>query len=887
MKYFRGKLLLLGSGMVATSITIANCQASAKEIGSTPLITYQIPSQSLTSALNSFAEQAKVQILFDPGLMRTKHSPALSGRYQVADALSRLLEGSGLVASRADNDTFTISVDAQSAVSLPNSADETSQSDASTTAGVEDIVVTAQGRVQLLQDVPVAVSVASGEALANANLLNLQDVTARMPGVNISPTPLAEFVSIRGVGSSLNVGFEQSVGTFVDGIYRGRARSTRAALFDIERVEILRGPQTTFFGNNTIAGALNITTRKPRNEFELNGTAFYAPNMGEYMVEAGVTVPLSNDLSVRVAGRQSGMDGYIKNTTTGKDGPDKNDKVGRIALRWDSSSGIVMDARLDGGRMRDTGITNTEYLGCPPDPSLGPAAGPCARYLAANGGVVDDDLDRVSANNPSFFNYDFVEGEWRTAIDMGRNSLTLTSGYFWHDSHLFTDVLPVPARQGGSVVGTDYTFIVDTDERYRQFSQEIRFASPADGLLSYMVGAYYAHSRLNVNFYHGLYFVPFGRFSGGEYTATTPVAGHIVNTEKADTLSSFAAVTLRPVDRLRVNLGLRYSSVKKKATRFVEAGTSGTARPTDANFVPGNATTQANLLPALSYDIGQFARPVRTDNKLMPAVSIQYDLTPDVMGYVSYAKGFKAGGYSVLVSKSDFGPENVNDFEIGFKSSLFDRMLTLNIDAFYSKYKDLQESTTIQLANGSSFQVVTNVAASVAKGVEMGATLRPVPGLTLTADVAYLNSIYRSYPGAPCTALQTAQARANGIAACVQDMSGKRRAFAPEWSGNIGAEYVTDIGSDFRLNLQGDIYFTSFFYQQPIADRLLSQDSFAKINARIGFGARNGRWEVAVIGRNLTNKLTASFRAFSAASASYQALADTPRSVGIQLKLRN
>lgn len=747
---------------------------------------------------------------------------------------------------------------------------------------VDEIVVTAQGREQSLQDVPVAVTVTTGETLQKSNLLNLEDVAIRMPGVRVAPAPVSDFVTIRGVGSSLNLGFEQSVGTFVDGLYRGRARSTRAALFDIERVEVLKGPQTTFFGNNTIAGALNITTRKPRHKFEVNATGFYAPNIGEYLVEGGLTLPLTETLAMRVAARQSGMDGYIVNENLGGEGPDKNEKVGRVALNWQPTSGIKVDARVDGGRIRNSGVGNFEYFGCPPDPALGPATGPCARFLAANNGIIDDVIDRRSGANPSFFDYDFVEGSLRTEIDVGANTLYLATGYFWHNSHVLNDVLPVPANQGGSVVGTQNAVSVDTDEHYRQFSQEIRFSSPDEGFFSYMVGGYYAHTKLAVDFYQGLYFAPFGANSGGEYTAATPVAGQILNRESADIFSAFAATTFRPAEALRLNLSLRYSSVTKKGDRSARIGTSGLLLPSAATFIPGNATTQTRLLPVVGYDIGNFLSPKRTDDKFMPAASIQYDVTEDVMAYASYAKGFKAGGYSILQSKSEFDPETVDSFEAGVKSVLFDRVLTLNLNAFHSKYKNLQESTSVNLPNGSSSQIVGNVASTVAKGVELGLVLQPSDGLSLTADISYLDARYTDYPGAPCTAEQKV-----GNPTCLQDLSGKRRAFAPEWSGNVGASYDTALTDALKLSLQGNVYFSSFTYQQPVADRFIAQPGYAKIDARIGVGGEDGRWEIALVGKNLTNKLTAGYRQNTPGSQAFQALADPPRSVGIQFTIKN
>jgi outer membrane receptor protein involved in Fe transport len=182
---------------------------------------------------------------------------------------------------------------------------------------VREVVVTAQRREQRLQDVPVAVSVVSGESLERGNLRTLEDIGTRLPNVKITSGPLVDQINIRGVGSGQNAGFEQSGATFVDGIYRSRSRSTHAALFDVERVEVLKGPQTTFFGANAIAGAINITTRVPDNTFAANGSALYSPSDDEYNVEGGVTLPMSDTFSVRVAARLSGLNGYIDNDLSG------------------------------------------------------------------------------------------------------------------------------------------------------------------------------------------------------------------------------------------------------------------------------------------------------------------------------------------------------------------------------------------------------------------------------------------------------------------------------------------------------------------------------------------------------------------------------------------
>lgn len=803
-------------------------------------------------------------------------------RYALATGLLYILGVSGALPAPAYGASPAIADAASDHADAPVQADQqTSDTDA---VGVEDVVVTAQGRTQRLQDVPISASVTSGRQLEDANLHNLEDVAVRLPNVRIAQAPISDFINVRGVGSSLNLGFEQSVATFVDGVYRGRSRSTRAALFDVERVEILKGPQTTFFGNNAIAGALNITTRKPDNNFAANASAFYAPNLGQYSLEGGVTVPLTETLAVRVAGRASGMDGYIKNTQLDDEGPHVRDAIGRISVAWTPDDAVKIEGRFDIGRTRTRGQFDTELTGCPPPPVFGQPVGACARALNAQGSGLDDRLDRQSQANPSFFNYNYREGELTATVKLGENRLRFTSGYFHHDYDQATDVIPIAANAGGSVVGEPFASVLKLNERYEQFSQEVRLESPDRGFFSYLIGAYYLHGKLDFDNYQGMYFVPFGNFSGGEYTGATPIALSIGNHERDETKSVFAAITLRPVDKLRINLGLRYTDVQKRAARDARFGTvmAGQPIPGPTNFLPGSTITQNNLFSALGVDQGDFVRPSRSDNKLLPTGSIQYDIAPDFMVYASYSKGFKAGGYSVLFSKADFDPETVDAFELGSKASLLDDRLKVNLALFHSKYNNLQETTTITLPSGAAGAVVGNVAASTSKGIELGTTLAMSPALTFNLDVAYLDARYDSYPAAPCTVLQGI-----GQPFCSQDLSGKRRAFAPKFSGNFGTTFKAPLTDSLGLSVGGNVYFSSRFYQQPLADTYQEQRGYAKIDARVAISGSQDKWEIAIIGKNLTNKLTASYRQqVPTAIGSYQVLADPPRSVGLQARIR-
>jgi outer membrane receptor protein involved in Fe transport len=741
--------------------------------------------------------------------------------------------------------------------------------------GLEEVVVTAQRRAQRLQDVPVAVSVVSGVSLQRANLTTLEDVSERLPDVKITSGPLVDQINIRGVGSGQNAGFEQSVATFVDGVYRARSRAVRAALFDIDQVEVLKGPQTTFFGNNAIAGALNITTRKPGDHFEYNASTLYAFEDGEYNTEAGVTVPVTDGLSVRLAGRVSGMDGYIDNRTTHSYGPHANDRLGRVSLRWEPDSAFRSDLRFDYGRFRTSNALSAELVNCPPAAPFTLAPGnTCAAFLAANGGKVDARFDYRSDSPYTFLNYEFSEAAWTNTWNVGQFALTATTGEFHHNYSDLVQLIPTPVP---GVAGYDQ-LPARLYENFNQFSQEIRLQSPTGGTLEYMVGGYFAHSKSDLDNTAGFYFLPFGAFTPFT-TPDTPVTGRPQLDETDRTLSAFASATIRPFEGFRLNLGGRFTNVRKDAERHVSFGTSvDGARST---YVELPAAAQPIFAGIIGADLGPFPNPVRTDSEFMPAAGVQYDLTGNVMTYATYSRGFKAGGFSAASLADEFGPETVNAYEVGLKGSFFEHRLVLNSDVFLSDYKGLQESTVVFASSGTIVSLIRNAAASRSQGVEAGASLQLLNNLVINTDLSYLDSKYTDYPNGACTML------GNLVPNCVQDMSGKRRAYAPTWSGNLGAELTVPIAG-YQLRASPTVYFSSWFFESATADPLLEQSGYAKIDFRLGFGPASERWEVAVVGKNLTNKATAGFRdPITLAPGSVYVLPDRPRSIGLQFSVKN
>lgn len=743
------------------------------------------------------------------------------------------------------------------------------------------IVVTAQRREQSLQDVPVSVSVVSGDLLARSNLNDLASVAERQPGIRITPGP-SDQLSIRGIGSGANnSGFEQAVATFVDGVYRSRSRATRAALFDIERVEILKGPQTTYFGNNAIAGALNITTRKPGYDFEANAQALYG-TYGEYNLEAGVTAPLHETLSVRLAGRLSGMDGYVHNSFTGDDGPHERNRIGRISVAFTPADNFQSDLRFDIGRLKGRNFLPFEIEHCPPaDPFVSSSA--CAGYLAANGGrPVDDVVDHHTASPPSDLDYRFKEVTWTNELGLGDYSLNAITGYFEHDTEYFQQLIPVPVTG----IGGGGQLPIFQREAFNQWSQEIRLQSPVGQFVEWQLGAYYSETELRNDGVTGFYFAPFGA-QVPSYTADSPIAGRVHVSEDSTNKSVFGAATVNATDRLRVNLGLRYSIVDKDAFRSLVYGIADPIDLRPETFTPGDPAASEALNAILGSSTADFTIPSRRDKKLMPSAGLQYDLSPDITAYGSYTKGFKAGGFSGGSTGGTFEPETVDAFEVGLKGSVLDRRLTFSLAAFHSEYDDLQESVVEVLPSGSARVSVANAAAARSQGVELGLSWRLADWLTARTELAWLDATYQNYPSAPCSSIQNVLGEAAGCIDSRQDLSGKRRAFAPEYSGNFSLDAVAPVGDGMVVTITPSMYFSSWFYQSATADDLMRQSGYAKVDLRVGLGAEDESWELAFIGKNLTDHTTAGFRQpVSGGLGSVSALADRPISAAIQFTVR-
>ncbi len=676
---------------------------------------------------------------------------------------------------------------------------------ASQAAQLEEVVVTAQKRAESLQDVPISVSVTSGETLDKFSIGDIGELSASIPNVTIGQNATQDSITIRGVGSGANHGFEQSVGTFIDGVYFGRGRSSRSPFLDIERVEVLKGPQGVLFGKNTIAGALNITTRKPTDAFEASIDAEYFDGNDAIGVTGVVSGPLTDNLAGRVVLKYKETGGYIDNRATGDDDPEIEETVGRVSLLWDASDrlsvafkGEISSYDLDGRHLQ-------MYEG-----------GPFLEMFQAVDPNYEQKLDdRRSTNNPVFGrDFDYTDAQNFTAtVNYDLDSVRLVS-ITAYTNYEYDNNIPA------SWVANLDTAAKLYDEEHTQFSQELRLESIGDGAFDYILGVFYQTEEID----HLQYFDFDTAQAIADGFPLPPFVGRSTFdlTQDTDSYAAFGQVTWHVTDRLRTNVGLRYTNDEK-----------------DLDF----ARITTGALPFPSYQLSDS----RDDSDVTPSINVQYDLSDDVMVYASFSQGFKSGGFD-FESGQDFEEETVDAWEAGIKSTLGDGSMEFNAAVFRSEFEDLQ----VAAWNGTAFET-GNAAEAITEGLEIDGRWQMTDRWMMWGAVAYLNAEYDSFPGATCTAEQQ-MVFPGGPGACIQDLSGKDLQFSPDWSGTLNLEYFQPMeGMEFSALLGID--YSSDFYTALDLDPISKQDSYAKLNARIQLAADAG-WSIALVGKNLTDEET-------------------------------
>ncbi|WP_299768888.1 TonB-dependent receptor [uncultured Pseudoteredinibacter sp.] len=781
---------------------------------------------------------------------------------------------------------------------------------------LEEIVVTAQKREQSLQDVPISVSAVDGEKMAEAGISNLEDLSAYVPNFQQANSPLGQVISIRGVSSGINQGFEQSVVQYVDDIAIGRGPMARMPFMDLERVEILRGPQNVLFGKNSIGGAISITTAKPTEDFEGSVQVEHENKYGSNEIQAMVSGPLSDTVGARLAIRAHQEDGYFDNTTNGDDEQQKDELTARLTLDWTPTDTFNASLKLEHSSFDFEGRGEEVIAGYDSVSPLftGMSYGEIGEYLTAVTGQDIGYEDGTQNRKRQTNNDEYSDNE--------TNQVVLTMNWDYYE---FTIT---------SVTGyVDYELDEDTDldlsglesiraaqqEKFDQISQEIRFTSPGGETVDWIAGAYYQswdleYGQQNIvddeNLTSALsdiglgLLAPFARVTGfnpaasllANYGVGAPflaatAAGRqlfslkeINNTSNnrdysgtSDTYSAFGQATWNVNEEVRLTLGARYTLEEKDAERSLTIyDTSG------GGLTPAGIETQ--LVMGGVFGIENHAvKDDRREESVTGTLIAEWDATEDLMLYASVSNGFKAGGFDARAGRADdfeYEDETVINYEIGTKAELLGGRAQLNAAIFYTDYTDLQVSQF----DGTVGFVVGNAASARSQGIELDGRIMLTEELLLIGSMAYLDYEFKEYEGAACPPKVTLD---TGSVTC--DLSGEPSTFAPEMSASITLNYITPISDALNLHMTMDTSYRSAQYVEATLEPLMEQDSEINVNARIALEAEN--WMLALVGKNLTDNDDIGYSAATPVSGSallqaptYSGYQVNPRTVAIQAK---
>ena len=724
---------------------------------------------------------------------------------------------------------------------------------------LEEIVVTAQKRQERLQDVPISVSAVTGERLEQMGVTNFENFD--VPGIKIARGGMSDTLTVRGIGSGQNPGFDQSAPLYIDGIYYGQGRVIRLAFLDVERVEVLKGPQPTYLGKNAIAGAVNITSRIPGPEFESTADLSYEPVTNEISAGGAVSGALTDKLLGRVALKYRKNDGYLTNVGTGRTEPRAEDLLGRLAFQFNATDDFSARATLYSAKNIDYG-RNNQTTTCQPIyfTNISPASlEDCTlnRKKASFGNiaVAGDPGYYFDAGGDSFL-FDFKANGGNLQLDQslpGDATLTALTGYYNYRIKNFTD-----SDQGIANVLTN-----TNQQRYWQLSQEVRLASPTGERLKWFIGGYFDHNSDRGN--NSAQTNNALALPGSPLIAMAAASNSVIGDSTVDAKSwaAFGDVGYEVVNNLTLKTGLRYEEVKK----------SNVSKQCTANIY--TTVCRAGTLVSLTGDF--------KDVRLQPAVTLEYRPMGDVLLYANYKQGFKAGGFQVDVRTPTFLPEKVKAYEVGGKIGFLDGRATLNFAAFQADYADLQIASFNSVTN---ITVILNAAEARSKGIEAEGRLAVTEDLTLGASFSVLDAYYLSYPNAPCYAAQTlALGCLNN--ATFQVLTGKHLPNSAPFSGTVSATYSHPITSAMKLGLGADTYITDSFFTLTDNNPGTTVDNFVKFNARISLSDIDDKWEIAVVGRNLSNKLTGAFKnATPGGGGSIATFTEPPRTITLQARIK-
>ncbi len=662
---------------------------------------------------------------------------------------------------------------------------------------IDTVIVTATKREENIQDVPVAISAFSEAMLAERNVQEARDLNAPNFVFPQMYTTSRSYISVRGIFQEVNnIGFDGGFSAYLDGVYLGRNMAYDVDMAAVERVEILRGPQGTLFGKNTIGGLMNVISKRPSQQFEGNVQAELG-NFDLTRLRGSVNLPIAEDLlAARISVQKVDRDGYVTNLTGGPDGGSIDVLSSRAQILFTPLERLEVSLSLDYLESDNIGYTSEVLASESTVPELG-----------------DDTPFTYHPNQVP------VERKW----DKGA---ALTAEYELANGHTITSISGARRTRTQWVLDGDATeldfYTENLNDQQDLFSQELRLASPGGGKLDYVLGLYYYDEDADATDP-----IPFtALYPGGPFLVYYNTR---VNTED---YAAFAHLDWRMTDALTLYGGVRYTDETKQleSERRVLPITYQIPR----GFVPGLTTDGTGMPPQVVSQLDS--------EEFTWEAGLKYAFSDVTMAYAEVSTGFKSGGFNIR-DGATVDPEHLTAYEIGAKTTLLAGRMTLNVAAFYNDYEDLQvrslDLTTVPITT-----VLHNAASVVAKGFEVEVEALASDNLTLHLGVGYVDSTYEDFKNVP--------ARTGGTI----DASGNELPMTPPWTVNGGLRYVQPVGAG-ALVLNADANYIDDRWSILDAGQNSSTfalPSYTSVNARIGYQAPQERWEVFLWGKNLTDE---------------------------------
>jgi len=714
-------------------------------------------------------------------------------------------------------------------------------------ANMQDIIVTARKRDERLQDVPTAIAAVGGQEIARYATNSINQISTRVPQLQVGTVsgPGGGSINLRGIGSpGTSPSVDQAVSINIDGIQLSQGNAINLGIYDLDRVEVLKGPQALFYGKNSLGGIISLISADPGKELEWMARAGYEFAQDRQQYEGMISTPLTESLGLRVVGSYARQDGWFRNRLKDIPGstgvgsgtaPNSEDYFVRGTLKFEGPDG-VFDAKL---KVAYAHTSRKSSLGGQTQIFYCPLGVPHLQYMAGNvGGANDCALDRNVAEpaispetaavapyylgngTPFFKQSQFLSSLQMTLHPTDHLTLTSVTGYYdfgerwnWNVSAGELESLVTAGRIGD-----------------KQFSHEMRLSTSFESPINVVVGGFYQTAEKTFK----APLIITGFLTGGTGPAILTDDRFL---QKTEAYSFFGQGILTLSEQFEVTAGGRYSIENKsmRVTRY-----PGILNPTPD---PVQLTLDPDKVHFTNFS---------------PEVTLRYRPTRDVTFYGAYREGFTSGGFNAAPATPEgditYRQATASGFELGVKGSVLDRQLSFDASVYTYKYKDLQLNAFDPVAIAVK---VRNAATARAKGAEMALNFTPkaAPGLTLRSNVAYNHARYLNYPDASCWTGQSSAQGCSGNGGVTQDLSGEPLERSPDWTMSHGFVYELPIGSAVKFSFGGDANYTDKFMPEPGHNPNAWQRSVWRYNAFASVASANDGWELSLIGRNLTNKL--------------------------------